>query len=148
MQPTVLEPHLVTAARASLTLSGVASHFLGAKLFYSDEREKVSVFHTVWPFVKWALVWLCFHGPQLISLSPTLPFFFFFLYRSLCGWKRPSSEAHSLFFPYVSGIFITLSFRQEQSHSSLNQQKFSISWKLNSSAPEISLITSHSQCAI
>lgn len=81
------------------------------------------------------------------SLSHT-SFFFFFLYRSLCGWKRPSSEAHSLFFPYVSGTFITLSFRQEQSHSSLNQQKFSISWKLNSSAPEISLITSHSQCAI
>lgn len=105
MQPTVLEPHLVTAARDSLTLSGVASHFfLGAKLFYSDEREKVSVFHTVWPFVKWALVWLCFHGSQLISLSPTLPFFFSSFTEAYVVGKD-HLQRHTLFsFPMSPGL--------------------------------------------
>lgn len=148
MQPTVLEPHLVTAAHASLTFSGVTSHFfLAAELCCSDQRKKVSVFHTVWPFVKWALVWLCFHGPQLISLSHTLPSPPLPLQKSV--WLEKTIFKGT--FCFLSLFLLDFHYPPTGKNNLTllpNQQKFSISWKLSSSAPEISLITSNSQCDI
>lgn len=124
----------------------IPTSFLQQNCFIQMRRKR-SQFSTLCGHL-WSGTGVAMFSWPTINQSFSQTFFYFSPSQKPMWLERPSSKAHSVFFSYSSRTFITLSFTQHNLTPLPNQQKFSKSWKLNSSAPEIFLITSNSQCDI